>query len=122
MIHFVSIAEKCLSCVHRFIFTLIRYRFRDISTFIIGADIAAGHAAEVWMSVSSLLSLVSVFALHCTSGRAFRMINKERRKYNMTQQSAKYFYVFMFDIYAFTCIIDHFKFLKDSAASIKFQL
>ena len=68
MVHSVSIAEECLSCVHRFIFTLIRYRFRDItdiSTFIIGADIAAGHAAEVWMSVSSLLSMVSVFALHC---------------------------------------------------------
>ena len=65
VVHSVSIAEECLSCVHRFIFSLIRYRFRDISTFIIGADIAAGHAAEVWMSVSSLLSLVSVFALHC---------------------------------------------------------
>ena len=70
MIHSVSIAEKCLSCVPRFIFTLIRYRFRDISTFIIGADIAAGHAAEVWMSVSPLLVIgISIcFALHCTSG------------------------------------------------------
>ena len=65
VVHSVSIAEECLTCVHRFIFSLIRYRFRDISTFIIGADIAAGHAAEVWMSDSSLLSLVSVFALHC---------------------------------------------------------
>ena len=101
---------------HKFIFTLIRYRLRDISTFVIGTDIAMNTQRRCGCLLVHYCHWYQYLLCIALYIRAFNMINKERRKYNkqniIIHNTTKNFYVFIFDIYAFTCIIDHFEFFK----------